>query len=305
MLVRTAFPDLNLTTELPAIDEVIYQDFRRVPEQYSKFFNVLTSNRSIEQTTGVSGLGLFVETAEGDDVRYDDPAQRFDKTYTHLQYTSGYKVSEIAFEDDKYGYIKSLASALGRSARETVEVVAANVINNGFSDTGPDGQFLFDTDHPQVKRGSTGSNTSTAADLSQSTLESALSTMRDTVDDAGIPLRLMPKWLVVPNELEFTASVLLNTTLKPGSANNDVNSLKHRLDGFGSIRPVGWHHLTDPDAWFIFCDKEEHQLRFYWRKKFQTRHDTEFANGNLLTAGRMRFSVGYSDWYGVFGNPGA
>lgn len=304
MIVRTAFPDLNLTTMLPAIDEVIFDEYTRIPERYSQVFNVKTSTRSIEQTTGVSGLGMFVETAEAEDVNYDDPRQRYDKTYTHLQYSSGYKVSRIAADDDRYGYIKSLSSALGRSARESVEVVAANIFNNGFADTGPDNQFLFDSDHPRAKAGGTQSNTSTAADLSHSVIESALAQFRDYTDDAGLLIRCTPTMLVVPNELEFTASVLLNTALKPGTANNDTNSLKHRID-YPTLKPMVWENLTDPDAWFILAEKSQHQLRFYWREKFNVTHDTEFTNRNLLTAGWMRFSVGYSDWIGTFGNPGA
>lgn len=304
MIIRSQFTDLDLTTELPALNAVTFEEYGRVKEEYSKFFNVKTSKRSIEQVTGVSGLGLFVETSEGGDVRYDDPVQLFDKTYTHLQYTSGYKASEIAFEDDKHGYIKSMAKALGRGARETVEVIAANVINNGFSDTGPDGVSLFSASHPIAKAGGTQSNTSTAADLSHSQLELATAQMTDWVDHAGIPIMVAPKWLVVPNELEHTASVLLGTRLKPGTANNDNNSLRNRLD-YPTLEPMRYLHLTDPDAWFLFPEKDDHTLTLYWRKKFETRNDTEFASGNLLTAGRMRFSVGYDNWFGVFGNPGA
>ena len=305
MIVRAQYPDLSLTSALPAIDEVIFQQFNRRESQFPKFLNVESSDRAIEQTTGLTGLGLFTSINEGGDVRYDDPQATFNKTYTHTQYGLGFKVSRIALDDDKYGWIRKMSKSLGDSARETTEILAASVLNNGFADTGPDGKVLFATDHPLVKSGGTGTNKlNPVADLSPAMIELALTDIRQTKDHSGIKIKLNPAQLVVPAELAFAAQVIMGTTLKPGSTNNDVNSLRNPLDG-RALTPIVWDYLTDPDAWFIFCDKEEHDLRFWWREKFNTIHDTETDSRSMKHSGWMRFSYGYQDWFGVYGSPGA
>ena len=51
MMIRQLFPDLFLTSMLPALDEIIFNKFRRKPPQYTQVFRVMTSGRSIEQTS--------------------------------------------------------------------------------------------------------------------------------------------------------------------------------------------------------------------------------------------------------------
>lgn len=306
MLIRTQYPDLFLASMLPALDELIFNKFDRFPPQYTNFFRVMDSSRSIEQTSEVAGLGTFTTVPEGGNVRYDESVPGFRQTYTHSQYGLGFKMSRIMIDDDRFGIINKLASELGRSAKETIELTAAGVFNNGFATLGPDGKALFATDHPLVKSGGTQTNTlAVPADLDIPALELALTDFRRTKDATGKKIRLKPELLVGPPELEFVMTEILTASMRSDTANNTPNAFKNR-PGFGPFSDYSvWDYLTDPDAWYIRGALADTETRFYWRERPTTTHDVDFESRSVKTAMWMRFSLGFSSFYGWYGSPGA
>lgn len=289
---------------LPAIDEVVQLKYGQYPDQYASVFRMETSTRSIEQTTEVTGFGQFVVVPESEPTRYDDPLPGFNKTYIPAQYSLGFKVSRIAQDDDKFGVIRKLATELGRSAKETIEVTAASVFNTGFtSSVGPDGQALFSTAHPLVGGGTQTNKLSYATDPDVTSIQLALTDMRQTVDHRNKKLRIPPKTAIFPPALEFLGAELLGGTERPDTANNTINAFRRRsgMPSFSSW--MVWDYLTDPHAWFIESEPSETELRFYWREKFNTVHDVDFETRGIKTAGWMRFAVGYNGFYGIYGVP--
>lgn len=309
MLIRTQFPDLHLVDMLPALDELIFQKFDRFPAQWEKVFQVLSSTRDIEQTTQLSGLGLPAAVAEGAPVGYDQPNQGFDKTYVHSQFGLGFKISKPMAMNDKHGIIAKMAGELGRSFKEFLEIEVANHFNRGFSASYPglDGVPLFSASHPLIKAGGVQSNTlSTPVDLDHSSLQLALTQFRKMVDTAGKKHRVKPSKLIVAPEGEFNAAETLGKAeWRPDTANNTPNALQRR-SGFGPFNEfVVWDYLTDPDAWFITADKEDTELRFYWRERLNSVHEIDFDTRTIKTAMWGQWSHGWSDYQGVFGSPGA
>ena len=136
MLIRTEFNDLFLLDMLPALDAVIHNKYKQRAPQYKRYYRSMPSTREMEQTTGVSGVGMLVKTPEGAPTRYDEPVQGFRKTFIHDQYSLGFRVSRVMADDDRYGLIAKTAAGLGRSARETRELHHANYIN--LNPVGPD-----------------------------------------------------------------------------------------------------------------------------------------------------------------------
>jgi phage major head subunit gpT-like protein len=308
MHIRTQYPDLFLTTMLPALDDIIFNRFDRLAPQYSEIFRVMNSSRSIEQTSEIAGLGTFNQVDEGQNVRFDESVPGFSKTYTHNQFGLGFKITRVMVDDDRFAIIDKLASDLGRSAKETVELAVAANFNNGFSGSfaGPDGQPLFSTSHPLVKTGGTQTNTlSTALDLDIPSLELALTDFRRMVDPSGKRIRVRPEKLIVPPELEFAATEILTGSMRADTANNTVNAFKNRVGAPSFSKVMVWDYLTDPDAWFISAPQEDTELRFYWREKFNTVHDVHFESRSIMTAGWFRCSHGFSSFYGIYGSPGA
>jgi Mu-like prophage major head subunit gpT len=249
MLIRTQFPDLFLSTMLPALDELIFNRFDRYPPQFTRFFRVLDSKRSIEQTSEIAGLGLFNQIPENSPTRYDDPIPGFRWTYTHLQYGLGFRISRVMVDDDRFSIITKMAGELGRSAKETIEIAAASVFNNGFNSgfPGPDGQPLFSTTHPVVKTGGTQNNTPLAGglDLDIPSLEVALTDFRLMVDPSGKKVRVTPRRLIVAPQNEFAATEIMTGEWRSDTANRTVNAFKNRI-GIPDFEGVAvWEYLTE------------------------------------------------------------
>jgi phage major head subunit gpT-like protein len=306
MQIRTQFPDLFLTTMLPALDEVIFDKFDQYPPQYSQFFRVMSSTRSIEQTSEIAGLGTFGQVSEGGSVRYDEAVPGFSKTYTHTQYGLGFKMTRVMVDDDRWGIIHKLASELGRSANETIELDAVGDFVNGFDTAfaGPDGKPLFSATHPLVKNGGVQSNLVPAADLDIPSIETALTLFRRMKDPTGKKIRVRPTKLIIPPELEFQASEIMSSKMRSDTANNTPNAFQARIGLSSFSNACIWEYLVDPDSWFISADQAETELRYYWREKPSTVHDVDFDSRSIKTAMWFRMSHGWSSFYGLVGCAG-
>jgi phage major head subunit gpT-like protein len=304
MFIRTLFPDLYLQSMLPAIDEVVMTKYSEFPEEFSEVFRMETSSRSIEQTTEVTGFGQMSVVPEGGDTRYDEALPGFNRTYVHAQYSLGFRVTKVAMDDDKYGVVRKLSTELGRSAKETREVLAANVFNTGFtSATGPDGVALFSTAHPLIGGGTQSNKLSYASDPDVTSMQLMLTLMRTTVDHRGKKIRIPPRKAIFPPALEFIGAELLGGVDRPDTANRAINAFRRR-SGMPSFDTwMVWDYLTDPDAWFIEANNSDTELRWYNRESFNTVHDIDFDSRSVKTAGWQRMSCGYNGWYGIAGAP--
>ena len=284
----------------PGFREIFFMKFGEKPSQYSELFNMETSTRQYEDDSYVSGFGLIPTKDEGVEMDSDEVIQGFDKRYTHDTYGLQYRLTEELMEDEMYGTMKKLPAALGRSMRVTVETDGANMYNNGFDsgvETGGDGVELFSTLHPLVGGGTQKNELTTAADLSATSLEQALIDIRATTDDRGLPLNLIPRKLIIPPELDWTAKKLLGSSQDPDSANNAINPAHNAL------KIVVNDYLTDTDAWFIMGD--EHELNWFWRIKPDHMQGNDFGTGDAKFKVRARWKRGWSLPWGVFGSPGA
>lgn len=285
----------------PGFREIFFNKFAMYPEEYSKVFNIQTNDsRAFVEDSFVSGFGLAAIKQEGESINYKDPKQGFDQRYTFQTRGLGFIVTRELFDDDLYRKINRMPESLARSMRATYETDAANILNNGFDSsvkTFSDGKELFATDHPLLGGGEQKNELTTAADLSATSFEQALIDIADTTDDEGILLALQPKLLVVPSELDWTATKLLDSTLDPESANNTVNP------GKGRLPYMVYHWLTDPDAWFIIS--EDHELNFVWRRRPEFTRDNDFDTENARFKATMRYDMAASLPWGLFGSPGA
>lgn len=300
LMVRTQFGDLNLADALPAIREVIQNSYEQYPDMIPNVYKVGGSNRSIEQSTSVTGFGRMVETPEGSPTNSDLAYQRYDKTYTHLEYTLSFKVTKTMIKDDQFGIVSKFAQALGMSAFDTRQTLASDVYNEAFSATnftGGDGLQLCSTAHTLVA-GTEQNRLTTDADLSVTSLRQALQDVADTTNDRGLLLNIRPKFLLVPNELEWDASELLKSPDRPDTSNRAINAFTPR-----NLTATVWNYLTDPDAWFIICDR--HDMNWYDREPFSTEDYEDKPTRSMVVQGVMRNSRGWNDWRGIYGSSGA
>lgn len=300
---------ISRSTIVDALDANLNQMFQdgleSWGEEYSKVFNVGTSDKQSEMDSYESGFGAMPEKTEGANATYDVIYPGIKKTYTHTTYALGYEITEEAIEDNLKTpeTFNKLPSALVRSGTETVEITAANIFNNGFSSsyTGYDGVELFSLLHPLLAGGYHANEPSTDADLSVSSLTAGLTAVEKYTDERGLKRPTKAVRLVVPVDLWNVAEELLGSEYKPYVANNEVNALQKK-----DLQYFVWHYLTDTDAWFLLAEKANTMLKFFWRVKMGAlRRGTDFDSTNLKHLQRMRFSVGWSHAMGTYGSKGA
>ena len=284
----------------PGLRKVFFDRYNGYPTQYILIFNEETSARQFEVSLGIEAFGLVPHKPEGKGIQYDDPIQGYSKTFIHTTYGLGYRITREAYEDDQYKILgPRMSKMLGKSCAVTKEILAAALFNNGFGDIGPDGVSLFNSGHPLEGGGAYGNRPTTTAALSQTSLQAALTSYRQTVDGRGLLINLRPRYLVVPPQLEFYARELVGSALKPDSANNNINAI------MGSLDIIVWDYLTSPTAWFLVADKEDHNLRWFNRRPLSFKDTDDFDTDDAKFKADWRSSVGYEGWRGVYGAPGS
>jgi phage major head subunit gpT-like protein len=217
----------------------------------------------------------------------------------------GFSITEEAVEDNLYDSLSArYTKALARGMAYTKQVKAASVINNGFSSAyfGGDGVALFSTAHPLVNGGTNSNRPSTGADLNETSLEAAVIQIAGWTDEKGLLIAAKPRKLIIPVNLMFVATRLLETSLRVGTTDNDINALKNN----GSI-PEGYtvnHFLTDTNGWYLTTDVPN-GMKHFERMPLTNSMDGDFDTGNVRYKARERYSFGWSDPLGMFGSPGA
>lgn len=309
VMTRAQFPDIGLTTAaLPFLRRLIESGRKKRPEWFQQVYRMESTDRVAEQFTTIAKFGTFVETDEGSAVTYDSALQGFDSTLTPLQYSLGFKVSRLAFDDDRLGSLRNMASDLGWSWTESRNLLTADQFNNGFSGgtAGPDGVDLFSTAHLREDGVSFRNELATSADFSITSLRTAFIDFAAFVDGRGKRLNLKPESIMVPNDLYWDVKEVLASTDRPDTANRATN-VAPDIFGEGMLsRIIPNIYLTDTDAWFLIGPKEDHGLVFLEREAFNSENDVDFDTRTLKTAAWGRYTFGQvNNGYGVYGSPGA
>ena len=213
---------------LPGLNALFGMEYSRYGEEHKEIYESETSERSFEEETKLSGFGQAPVKDEGSAVSYDNAQEAFTARYNHETIALGFSLTEEAVEDNLYDTLSArYTKALARSMSNTKQVKAANILNNGFSDTnGGDGKELFATDHPLVNGGTNNNTQTTAADLNESSLENAVIQIAAWTDERGLLIAAKPRKLIIPPSLQFVATRLLDTELRTSTADNDLNAIK-------------------------------------------------------------------------------
>jgi len=290
---------------LPGLNALFGMEYERYGEEHKEIYESETSERSFEEETKLSGFGAAPVKDEGSAIAYDNAQEAFTARYNHETIALGFSLTEEAVEDNLYDTLSArYTKALARSMANTKQVKAANVLNNGFSGgpTGGDGKTLFATDHPLVSGGTNSNTQAVAADLNETSLENAVIQIAAWTDERGLLIAAKPRKLVIPPNLQFVATRLLETELRVATADNDLNALKTN----GAI-PEGYsinHFLTDTDAYFLTTDVPN-GMKHFVRTPLTTSMDGDFDTGNVRYKARERYSFGWSDPLGMWGSQGA
>ena len=298
---------------LPGLNAVFGLEYGEVDNEHAPLFETENSDRAFEEEVLFTGFGSAPVKGEGAAVSYDDAQESYTARYTHETVALGFAITEEAMEDNLYDtFAKLRAKGLARAMANTKQVKAADVFNNGFSTSyaGGDGAAFFSASHPTIGDGNQ-SNLFSAADLSEASLEAGLIVINKQKDDRGILTGTKAVSLHIPSDLVFVADQILNSTLSTttvvnsttGVTNvNDVNSIRNQ-----GLLPKGYfvnRRFTDTNAWFLKTDCPN-GAKMFVRSPLQTKMEPDFDTGNLRFKARERYSFGFSDWRGFYGNAGA
>jgi hypothetical protein len=285
----------------PGLRKIFFDSYgREHPQEIGVFLNMQTSRRNYEDDYEMAGLGTMPEKAEGTPTQYADATPGTTKRYTHTAFGLGFRATREANDDDLYGPIRKMSAKLGKAGRHVREVRGANVLNNAFSTSYVGfkaSTALCSTSHALLKGGTASNTPSTATQLSMAGLEAALIAIDGWVDEDGIPIVAIPRRILIPSDLQFIAEELVRSPLQPESANNAVNPIA----GKGmSIHVL--HYLTSTTAWWVQCD--EHDMNFIERVGLEFQSGDDFDTGDAKFKSYQRFSTGFGDWRGLYGDEG-
>ena len=290
---------------LPGLNALFGLEYAKYGEEHKEIYETESSERSFEEETKLSGFSAAPVKNEGSAIAYDNGQEAWTARYNHETIAQGFSLTEEAIEDNLYDSLSArYTKALARSMAYTKQVKAAAVLNNGFTSgyNGGDGVPLFSAAHPLVSGGTNSNIPSTPADLNETSLEAAVIQISLWTDERSLLIAAKPRKLVVPPSLQFVATRLLETELRVGTNDNDINALKNN----GSI-PEGYainHFLTDTNAWFLTTDVPN-GMKHFERVPLQNSMDGDFDTGNVRYKSRERYSFGWSDPLGMFGSAGA
>ncbi len=289
---------------LPGLNALFGLEYGKYENEHAEIYETETSERSFEEEVKLSGFGAAPVKPEGSAITYDNAQESFTARYNHETVAMGFSITEEAMEDNLYDSLSArYTKALARAMAYTKQVKAASLLNTGFTTfTSGDGVTLFNTAHPTVAGGTNSNRPSVNVDLNETALEQAVIDIAAFKDERGLLIAARPRKLIVPPSLMFVATRLLETELRVGTADNDLNALKSN----GSI-PQGYrvnHYLTDADAWYITTDIPN-GMKHFVRTAMSTSMDGDFDTGNVRYKARERYSFGVSDPLGMYGCPGA
>jgi len=260
--------------------------------------------RNYHEEPVLFGFGAAPELPDGTAVTYQSGGVLFLARYTYRVYGLAFALTKVLVEDgDHISIGRTYAEHLARSLIETKEALGANVLNYSFNAAYPggDGVSLVNTAHP-IANGQTFSNQlSTAAALSQTSLEQILVQIRQAVDNNGKKIRVDPTKLVVSPSNFFQAEVLMKSALRTGTNNNDVNPLvsSNQLPG----GQANLSRLTSNTAWWVETDVPE-GLKLLMRRPLEKSMEGDFETDSMRYKATERYKFGWTDPRGVFGTAG-
>jgi hypothetical protein len=254
-------------------------------------------------------MGNAPIVGDGEPIPYDQGGTLWSINFPYYVTALGFAITRMAIEDSEY---IDLAATFGRhlaqSLYETEEVLAANVINNGFNSNytqlGGDSQPLFSASHGLYDGTYSNILTGNPA-LSQTSAEQMIIQLSQLVDSRGKKINVAPHQFVVPPQLIFQAEIILKSLLRPDTANNAINPIQSLGLLEGGMQKVT--RLTSPYAWGMTTDlnaKGDMGLVRFNRRELTRKSQPDFLTDSLQFIMSMRYIFGWVDPRGIIFSSG-
>ena len=259
--------------------------------------------RNYHEEPVLYGFGAAPELPDGMPVTYQSGGVLFNARYVYKVYGLAFALTKVLVEDgDHISIGQTYAKHLAQSLIETKETLCANILNRAFNGAyaGGDGSSLVASNHP-IASGTASNVLTTAANLSQTSLEQMLIQIRNAIDNNGKRIRLTPTKLVLSPSNVFQGEVLLKSVLRAGTGNNDINP----INSMGMINggQANLSRLTSTTAWWVQTDAKV-GLQLMMRRKLEKSMEGDFETDSMRYKATERYIPGWTDWRTIYGTPG-
>ena len=288
-------------TVAPGLFAFAVDSFKERSELWRSLCTVKSSKRAYEESVFYAGFGYIPEKPEGEPIVYDNMIQGPTQRWSHKTFGLGARITEETIEDDLYSIMEDTSKELGRSGRETLEVLTHDIWNNGTATTNHtagDALAVFSNAHISLGGGTWSNLMTPAADLSATSLQAAIDALESTNDGRGKKQMIKAKYLLVPTALSWKAKELLNSGYDPENDTNAINALKER-----NLQLIVSPYLTDSDSFGLIAD--QNPLIAFERRKVNFAKDGDFNTGDYLMKTTFRFSVEVNNPLGLYLSVGA
>ena len=291
---------------LPGLNALFGLEYNLYEDETAAVYETESSERAFEEEVKLAGFGAAPVKSEGSAISYDTAQEHFTARYNHETIAMGFAITEEAVEDNLYDSVSArYTKALARAMAHTKQVKGAFPLNNAYTSgnftAGDSVQLCSATGHLDINGTAIPNALTTASDLNETSLEQAVIDIAAFTDDRGLLIAARPRRLIIAPYNQFVATRILESELRVGTADNDINALRTN----GTI-PDGYsvnHFLTTTNKkfWFVITDVPN-GMKHFQRTPVQTGMDGDFDTGNVRYKSRERYSFGVSDYLGIFGS---
>ena len=224
-------PDLDRDAVETSIDGVAWENYEREqqPQYLSARDDSFFHSEGIDKYSFIwdeySNVGEFEETGVQEEIRRTDVLVGNKTTVSVLKYMKSIPVADEAFRADQIGLRNRIGQDIGQRARQTSD--KKSILNtygdafNGAVSTTPDGDAAASDSHTTLT-GATVDNLETGA-LAPDALWTQVTSLANQKGQDGDAGSYVFNGLIVPFLLYKTAKEVMNSSLIPNSAENNLN----------------------------------------------------------------------------------
>lgn len=307
-ITRGLNPDVVKT----ALDDIFVQeyDFRGRPEvataESTELFKQVQSDRSAEIMETMQDGGLWKQTGELQPLSEGTVRTGNKQTYEIKKWTMSLPISTELFDDDLHNVVGESIRKAAMKARVTRDKYAMSLwadAQSGTLFTTGDGVALESNSHVNLN-GDTVDNLITGA-LSPSTLDTAITTLNEQIDEAGDAVGLEPHCLLVSRANFKTACEILDSEYEAFTAENQENVYSSKYGIY--LKASHWLNTNQGgnDAQWHLLSRHHSVMRFIRQNVETDLVPPEYsANDAYIYKGRFREEVGAQSYFGVVGSTG-
>ncbi len=268
------------------IDRMLREPYEFAPEYWDKIARQTSVSDFREKGLyTVGGANGMKKVPEGGEIKYTT-LKESKSTIRVESYAEGIMFTRQAFINDDLSAFDVIPSSFVRDwGILRGDMVWGLIVDNARMS---DGKAMFCADHGNLLTG-------TGSALSEDSLAAAKVLLSKQKDMAGKTIRVLPKYLIVPSELETTAKKLVTATT-PAKV-SDVNVFANEFDIIVEPR------LTDPKAWYLSADPNAVDTLYYayleGNEALRVNSEEDFNTDTMKYAVRGDFGASAIDHRGM------